>query len=151
MVVFRKAYDAALTELDSVVRQLDELKSREATLRTTIKTLAAQCRADGIEISEPPSPPLNGSLAEQIRVVLRAEMLNPLRPNELMAKLKELDFDFGKYRNPQAAVQMFLKRMTDTGEIRREKNKEGKSAYRYTRLAERLSAQFLNTKIKPGK
>lgn len=107
-------------------------------MRESIQTLAALCESKGIEIFPSEEADIllkNTALAEEIRNILNSEYPNQLRPGEVRDHLKRLGHDLDKYNNPQAAIQMVLKRMAESGEAEEGKSEDGKKIYSVVNMA----------------
>jgi hypothetical protein len=135
------AYRSAARELREALVEQEALQRRIVSLRKAIETLKSRCRNEGIELplGDEASELLQNPLPDQIREVLKANAPEALRPNQVLADLKQLGFELGKYKyqNPQATIQMLLKRMCGSGEVKEEEDQDGKKTYKYLRVQAR--------------
>jgi|SRR5579862_3684677 len=130
------AYRSAAQELREALVEQEALQRRIVSLRKAIETLKSRCRNEGIELPlgrDEAAELLQNPLPDQIREVLKANAPEALRPNQVLADLKQLGFELGKYKylNPQATIQMLLKRMCGSGEVKEEEDQDGKKIYKY--------------------
>jgi len=130
---YRKAYNAAKRELAELLSQQEAMTKRIVKVRESIQTLASLCESEGITVvpsAEAIHLLITVTLADEIRVILRAVSPAPLRPAQVKSHLARLGHDLSKYQNPQATIQMVLKRMAESGEVEEMISNEGKKAYR---------------------
>jgi hypothetical protein len=109
----------------------------------------ALCESEGIGIE--PSPDASYlltkvTLADEIRMVLRALYPLWLRSQEVRNHLARLGHDMTKYSNPQAAVIMVMKRMHDSREIEETVSPEGKRSYRCANVPPATKARWRDKK-----
>jgi len=129
---YRKAYEEAKQELSDLLSERGQIEKRLIVVRMSIQTLAALCEGQGIEVDasdEAEALLAHSTLAEEIRAVLQAHYPTYLRPHWVKAELQRLGHDLSNYRNPQASIQMVLKRMVDSGDVEEQTN-EDKKEYR---------------------
>ena len=75
-------------------------------------------------------------LGDEVRSILTANYPAWTRPNQVVAELERIGHDLSKLSNPQASIQMILKRMVDSNEAQEEKwPEDGKRIYRIPRTA----------------
>jgi len=131
---YKRAYDAAKNELAKLLTSQDRLEKRKLELRKTIESLAVLCEGEGVEI-EPSMDAAdileNSTLADEIRALLRANILREYRPHELKTELSRLGCDLSKYGNPQATIHMVLKRMVESKQVKESQDSQGKSVYQW--------------------
>ncbi len=137
---YKKAYETAKRELAELIRTEERLQKKKLDLRRTIETLATLCETENIPID--PSPEATAllqhwTLADDVRGILRAYAPRHLRPNEIMKHVARIGRDISKYGNPQATIQMVLKRMEDSNEVEMKVDAEGKKTYRSLGTLER--------------
>jgi hypothetical protein len=126
-----RAYEAAKKELSDLIVAHREIEKRIILVRQSLRTLAALCEGAGVEIE--PSAEAAGllrysSLADEIRAILKSVSPGYLRPYTIKCDLERLGHDLSKYQNPQATIQMVLKRMLESGEV--QEGHEKKTSYR---------------------
>ena len=129
---YRKAYEEAKKELSHLLSEQGQFEKRLIDVRKAIQALAVLCAGQGIEVDasdEAEALLAHSTLAEEIRAVLQARYPTYLRPHWVKAELQRLGHDLSNYRNPQASIQMVLKRMVDSGDVE-ERTKEDKKEYR---------------------
>jgi hypothetical protein len=131
---YRTAYETAKQELADLLAKKQEVEKRIVVVRQSLQTLATLCEGEGVQIvpSRQASYLLeNSTTADEIRMVLKAAWPGYLRPNVVKANLERLGRDLSQYQNPQATIQMVLKRMVESGEAQEGTIPEdGKKAYR---------------------
>jgi hypothetical protein len=134
---YRKAYDSAKQELADLLATQQEIEKRIIVVRKYLQTSAALCGndADGIAPSPEASYLLeHAGLADEIRAILNSVHPGYLRPHQIKGDLEALGHNLTKYQNPQATIQMILKRMTESGEVQEGiVPGEGKKTYRLSR------------------
>jgi hypothetical protein len=139
---YRKAYRAAKRELSQLLSDQERIEKRLVVVRQSIQTLAALCESKGIEVSPSDEADIllkHTALADEIRSVLKSAHPNWLRPSEVKAHLERLGHDLSRYTNPQATIQMVLKRIVESGNAE-EAQLEGKKVYRAVYSMSRLAA-----------
>jgi len=131
---YRDAYEAAKKELSELLAQQESLTKRIMLVRETIQSLAALCESEGLAISPSQEASfllVKVTLADEIRVILRAAYPEWLRPNQIKGHLARLGHDLSKYQNPQATIHMVLKRMVESEEVDEQvRPGDGKRIYR---------------------
>lgn len=130
---YQKAYEAAKKELAELVATQDAVAKRIVVLRESLKMLSALCESEEITIEpsvEAEYLRAHSTLAGDIQAILKSEYPGWQRPHQIKAKLERLGHDLGKYKNPQAAIHMVLKRMVDANEAQEQTAEDGKQIYR---------------------
>jgi hypothetical protein len=130
---YRKAYEAAKSELSELLADQERTAKRLILVRKSIQTLAALCEEQGIKIEhseEAEALLAHSTLADEIRSLLRTQYPHWLRPHWIRAEIERLGHDLSNYTNPQASVQMVVKRMVDSGEVEERTDSEDKKIYR---------------------
>jgi hypothetical protein len=129
------SYQLAKEELSGLIASLAETEKKIVLVRQFLQTIAALCEAKGIQIDLSPEASYllkHSTLADEIRAILKSQSPGYLRPHAVKEDLKRLGHDLTKYHNPQAAIQMVLKRMTESGEVQEGVTPEsGKKRYRF--------------------
>jgi hypothetical protein len=134
---YRKAYDAARKELSDLLIEQNRVSKRLMVVRKSIQTLAALCEEQGIEIQHSEIAEAlvaELTLADEIRNILRSQGKYWTKPLWIKAEIERLGHDLSNYTNPQASIQMVLKRMKEAGEVEDQTNAEGKKEYRISGL-----------------
>src|SRR5262245_10633939 len=121
---YRQALDAACREYETLAAQRAEIDQRLDRLHETIGALTRLC---GL------TPTVPWGLTDACRVVLRRSEV-PLTPLAVRDRLRQVGFDFSRYSNQQAAIHTTLKRLAESGEIRRVAQKGGEHAYSFVRV-----------------
>ncbi len=130
---YRKAYEAAQRELLELISEQERIERRLVTVRKSIQTLAALCESKGEEVSPSAEAAYlleHSTLADEIRIIVKAQYPDWSRPHEIKGELERLGHDLTKYSNPQATIQMVLKRLVESGEVCEMIDREGKKIYR---------------------
>jgi len=149
---YRKAYESAKRQLAELLAAEENMQKKKLQLRKTIETLAALCESEGIAID--PSPEAaslleHSTLADDVRGIMRAFAPDYLRPHEIMRHVERIGRDISVYTNPQATVQMILKRMEESLDVEMKLDSEGKKTYRYLGHLEKRKVRFESTPV-PG-
>ena len=134
---YQKAHEAAKQELADLIAKQQFLEKRIVVVRQSLQTLASLCEGEGLEII----PSLeaeylleNSTLADEIRTILNSVHPGYLRPHHIKSDLERLGHDLTRYQNPQATIQMILKRMVESEEVQEAVvPKEGKKTYRLSK------------------
>lgn len=131
---YSRAYETAKLELAELIFAEERLARRKVELRKTIEILGSLCENEQIEVNPSPQAAYlleHSSLADEIRQVLRSKYPDWLRPLQIKNELEKLGHDFGEHPNPQATIQMVLKRMAESESKEAEESiQDGKKAYR---------------------
>jgi hypothetical protein len=142
---YREAYAQATRELAELVSTQGKLEKRKIELRKTIESLAGLCEGDEVRIE--PSREAAGllkisTLADEVRAVLASVHPAWMTPHRIKGEVERLGHDLSRYKNPQSAIQMVLKRMVQSEDTREQVMEDGKTAYRRVSLAEQFSIQL---------
>jgi hypothetical protein len=150
---YRKAYECAKQELTDLLAKQQFIEKRIVVVRQSLQTLASLCESEGVKIEPSAEAEYlldNHSLADEVRKILNSVHPGYLRPHQIKVDLQRLGVDLTRYSNPQAAIQMILKRMVEAGDVQEAVvPKEGKKTYRVSspmikisRMADRMSDRF---------
>jgi len=150
-IYLRKAYKAAKRELNELLAQQQKLEKQLVVVRQSLQSLASMCQAAGMEV-EPSSDAvyllLKSALGDEIRSILTANYPAWMRPNHIKNELQRIGHDLKKYSNPQAAIQMVLKRMVESGEAQETHSPEdGKKVYRIPRTQTDIATPYKNVQV----
>lgn len=129
---YQQAFDDAKQELAGLILIEEKITRRKVELRKTIEVLTTLCQSEGVEIEPSREAEYlldNSTLADEVRNILKARYPAWLRPNEIKLEIERLGQDLTRYDNPQATIQMVLKRMVEAKDAE-EKTQEGKRTYR---------------------
>jgi hypothetical protein len=135
-VNLRRAYKATKRELNELLSQRQKLEGKIVTARKTLQSLASVCEAAGlrVESSSEAAYLLKSELGDEVRSILIANYPSWTRPNQVVAELERMGHDLGKFANPQASIQMILKRMVEAEEAQEAQwPEDGKKIYRIPR------------------
>ena len=113
---YKKALDAANTEITDLVRQRAELDKRISQLTVTVDALSALTDSHPVVYEDAPSGLEEVGISDAIKQVLRSSPV-PLTPGEIKAKLTESGFDASVYANDGAIIQSTLKRLEKEGDV----------------------------------
>jgi len=120
--------------LADLLEEQIKIEKRIVKVRKLLEHLAALCEDEGIEIevsSEAAYLLENTNLADEIRHILVGAWPGYLKPNRVKADLEQLGWDLKQYKNPQATIQMVMKRMAESGSVQEAVSPEdGKKLYR---------------------
>jgi hypothetical protein len=139
---FRKAYDAAASELNELLAEQERIDERILSLRktmTALSTLIGQNSEKDKDFMDQLSGQIRTmidvSLTDDIHKILMAAR-RPLTAIEIRAELKELGQTLAEQSNPLATIYAILNRLAESGRAH-ETIKDGKKAWeRMTRMAE---------------
>ena len=106
---YRAALDAAVREYETLLQQKADLDSRLAQVAESVGTLTRLCGY---------TPTVAYGLTEACKTSLRCAAA-PMTPLEVRDRLQSTGFDINRYSNPLAAIHTVLRRLTESGEIRR--------------------------------
>jgi hypothetical protein len=130
----RTAYDAARLELNELLTEQERLQKRIVSVRQFIQSVASLFETQGIDLNasiEAAELLRNSTLADEIRIILRSAYPGWLRPGVVKNDLIRLGHNLKKYKNPQATIQMVLKRMAESNDVQESALPEdGKKVYR---------------------
>jgi hypothetical protein len=134
----RRAYKAAKRELNDVLLKQQQIEKDIVIARQTLQNLGSVCEAVGVRVessSEAAYLLQKSALGDEVRSILTANYPAWTRPNQVLAELERIGHDLSKLSNPQASIQMILKRMVESGEAREETwPEDGKKIYRMPRI-----------------
>jgi hypothetical protein len=154
---YHKAYEQAKTELADLLQRQLETEKRIVVVRKSLENLAALCEDGGIEIETSAEAAYlleNTNLADEIRHILVGAWPGYLKPNRVKLDLEQLGWDLTRYRNPQATIQMVMKRMAESGNVQEGVSPEdGKRLYRAVPLippTSRIARAFADARNKGG-
>src|SRR5277367_3071811 len=111
---YGRDYEAAKQDLAKLIESQEDTARKIIQARKKLELLAALCESEDIEIEpsrEAEALLSNTSIADEIRMILRAKYPKWLRPHDLKGDLEDLGHDLKKYSNPQATIHMVLKRL----------------------------------------
>lgn len=106
---YSRALATAIREYETLGQQRQEIDKRLAEVAQTIGTLSRLC---GLI----PTVPLG--LTDACRLVVRGAGV-PVTPTDVRQRLQSIGFDLTKYANDLAAIHTILKRLNESGEMRR--------------------------------
>ena len=136
---YRKAYETAAAELESLLKQQEDIEERVLTLRKTLNILSELCQQEGISTDEIDKAfgrlraLIDTSVTSDIRQIIRHSS-NALTAREMREELSKLGGSMAEQSNPLATISAILNRMATNGEVS-EEVKNGKKAWRSTTLA----------------
>lgn len=146
---YKRAYESAKQELAEMIATQDRVGKRIMTLRESLKALATLCESEEVQIEPSVEAAYlleNSNLNEEIQEILKSRWPEWQRPHEVKSQLEALGHDLTKYTNPQAAIQMVLKRLVESGSGAQEnKGADGKQVYRFRPMWQTISDQMLNS------
>ena len=106
---------AIRTAMDEIKGLLEERKRIDLRMKDLNRTLSML-----MKLTDLPTPmyPANMGLTDAVRAVLRGTK-QPNSSSVITKILKEMEFDFSGYSNPQASVNGTLMRLVDAGEAKK--------------------------------
>jgi hypothetical protein len=155
-----EAYETARCDLVELIAEQQRLEKKKLALRKTLESLGALCASEGIEVdpsTEAANLLENSKLADEIRTILEAEHPNYISPHSIKTCLEGIGWDLTKYGNPQAAIQMVLKRWVQSGEVYTIRSQaDDKQLYRIRAAhtaqdGEGAAVEEMKTKIQAGR
>lgn len=143
---FRQAYDAAASELESLLKEQDRIEERILSLRKTMNALAiliSQREGKDKNFADSAAAWLrretDTSITRDIERVVNASA-QPLTASEIRRELQELGGSLAEHSNPLATIYAIVGRLVEAQRIK-ETVKDGRKAW--TRARER-SSRFKN-------
>src|SRR5687767_11107774 len=106
---YRVALEDALREYETLLQQKADLDARLAQVAESVGTLTRLCGY---------TPTVAYGLTEACKTSLRCAAA-PMTPLEVRDRLQSTGFDINRYSNPLAAIHTVLRRLTESGEVRR--------------------------------
>jgi hypothetical protein len=150
---YKRAYETAKRELAELIETQEKLERRKIALRKMVEALADHCKGENIVIEPSPEAAFilqDATLAEEIRAVLGSRYPEWLRPHEIKAELQKLGRDLSEYANPQATIQMVLKRMVESEDAQVDKDDDLKQVYRRPYLWQKIAESMLAAHLQPA-
>lgn len=136
----RRAYKTAKRDLNELLRKQQKIEKDIVTARQTLQNLGAVCEAAGVKVESSAEAAYllqKSALGDEVRSILIANYPAWTRPNQVLAELERIGHDLSKLSNPQASIQMILKRMVQNGEAQEDNWPEDrKKIYRVPRSAD---------------
>lgn len=132
---YRKAYETAADELESLLKQQENIEERVLSLRKTLNVLSELCQQEGISTDDLDKAygriraVIDGSVTMNIRQIIQHSK-DALTAREMRDELGKLGGSMAEQSNPLATISAVLNRMTASGEVS-EEIKNGKKAWRY--------------------
>src|SRR5438128_10306109 len=130
---FRKAYNAAASELESLLENQERIEKRILSLRKTMNALATLISqhegrdSDFTEYAHAQMRELvDNTLTKDIFRVIAAAS-GPMTTSDIREELKELGGSFAEHSNPLATINAILKRLEEQGKVK-ETAKDGRKA-----------------------
>src|SRR5579872_1925558 len=138
----RKAYKAAKRELNELFLKQQRLEKDLVKARQNVNNLKSVCESAGVKVessSEAAYLLQKSPLGDEVRSILVASYPGWTRPNQVVAQLERIGHDLSKLSNPQASIQMILKRMVESEEAQEARwPGDGKKVYRMPRTVSDL-------------
>jgi chromosome segregation ATPase len=140
-VELRRAYKAVKRDLNRLLSQQQKLEGEIVAARKRLQSLESVCKAAGVSIESSADAAYllqTSELSDEIRSILTANYPAWMRPNQVLAELERIGHNLSeKLSNPQASVQMILKRMVEAEEAQEEvRPEDGKKIYRVPRTTQ---------------
>jgi DNA repair exonuclease SbcCD ATPase subunit len=138
------AYQAAASELESLLSDQERIEERILSLRKSMNALAtliSQHEGKDKDFTDYAAARLHelidNSLTDDIHKIVSASS-HPLTASEIRQELKELGGSLAEHSNPLATIHSILNRLAESGRVK-ETVKAGKKAWdRYRSITERL-------------
>ena len=147
---FRQAYEAAATELESLLKDQERIEERILSLRKTMNaltTLISQHEGKDKDFTDYAGARLreivDSSVTQDILRVINAAN-GPLTASEIRAELNELGGSMAEQSNPLATIHAVLNRLAESGRAQ-ETLKEGKKAWCRVARSRNAYADIFNT------
>jgi hypothetical protein len=141
---YRKAYEAAASELEEILIGQEKAEQRILALRKTMNALATLCEQEGINTSDLDAKyawltrMVRGSLTEDILKIINATRV-PLTTGDIRAELNKLGGSLAEQSNPLATINAVASRLADAGQVK-ETVKDGRKAWRALNTVELVTA-----------
>jgi len=127
---YRAALDAAVREYETLLQQKADVDARLAQVAESVGTLTRLCGY---------TPTVAYGLTEGCKTSLRCAAA-PMTPLEVRDRLQSTGFDINRYSNPLAAIHTVLRRLTESGEVRRRVSRSRGVTYEFVAPAPRAIA-----------
>lgn len=130
---YRRAYETAAAELESLLKEQERIEGRILSLRRTMTGLADLLREAGDtmgwrdRIDSTLEAMTQHSLTDDIRQVMNASLL-PFTSGEIRDELEKLGWDIAEQKNPLATINAILNRLIEQGYVT-ETTKNGRKAW----------------------
>lgn len=118
---YRAALDAALREYEALLQQKADLDSRLAQVAESVGTLTRLCGY---------TPTVAYGLTDACKTSLRCAGA-PMTPLDVRDRLQATGFDINRYSNPLAAIHTVLRRLTESGDVRRRVSRSKGATYEF--------------------
>jgi hypothetical protein len=118
---YRAALDAALREYEALLQQKADIDARLAQVAESVGTLTRLCGY---------TPTVAYGLTEACKTSLRCAGA-PMTPLEVRDRLQSTGFDINRYSNPLAAIHTVLRRLTESGDVRRRASRSRGVTYEF--------------------
>ena len=127
---YRAALDAALREYETLLQQKADVDARLAQVAESVGTLTRLCGY---------TPTVAYGLTEACKTSLRCSNA-PMTPLDVRDRLQSTGFDINRYSNPLAAIHTVLRRLTESGEVRRRVSRAKGVTYEFRATGPRVIA-----------
>jgi predicted nuclease with TOPRIM domain len=157
--IFKNTFDAAITELSKMMKELEELDSRRDELNTRIAHVRNSVLALSPLVGEKPEDvkekylhlfpdliPSDVGLTDAVRKVLQSYD-RFLSPKLVRIALQKTGYDIDRYSNILASIHTILKRLVESGEVEPETS-EGGTVYKWKR-GTKMFKQGTGTTVHP--
>ena len=130
---YRRAYETAAAELESLLKEQERIEGRVLSLRRTMTGLADLLREAGESMGwrDRIDATLEGmaqhSITDDIRKVMNASSLS-LTSSEIREELETIGYDWAEQKNPLATINAILNRLIEQGYVD-ETTKNGRKAW----------------------
>lgn len=118
---YRTALDAALREYEALLQQKADVDARLAQVAESVGTLTRLCGY---------TPTVAYGLTDACKTSLRCAGA-PMTPLEVRDRLQSTGFDINRYSNPMAAIHTVLRRLTESGDVRRRASRSKGVTYEF--------------------
>ncbi len=141
---YRRAYEAAASELEGILIEQEKAEQRILALRKTMNALSTLCEQEGINTSDLDARyarlmrVVQGSLSEDILKIINATR-EPLTTGDIRDELNKLGGSLAEQSNPLATINAVASRLAEAGQVK-DAVKDGRKAWRALKLAELVTA-----------
>ena len=134
---YRKAYDTAAAELESLLKEQERTEERILSLRKTMNVLSTLLQQGARDKNSPDyfvgrlEQVVQSTLTDDIRSIMNAG--RPMTTSDVRDELNKLGHEMEKQSNPLATINAILNRLSEQGYVRETLTRlDGRKAWQRT-------------------
>lgn len=112
LIHYHAAFFSAFDELEALKIEERRITTRKAQLQDTLKALFPLMQKTEVDLK-------SLGLSDAIRVIFAAAPGTLMTPPEVRNRLSDLGYDLSQFENPLASIHTALRRMGETGELKK--------------------------------